>query len=387
MRPIAALHFLIPIALLGVSARPVEAQQDCYVRSHIRAVVNANTITPDTDVRVDTNPQLVAPAIAVAHAFERNGPDGANGDSTATVTASYGSMRALGSCQATNSPSSGAFTLLTSFIGAVPRAAFTDRLHLTHPGGQTIEVRLTRHLSATNTLTSLSAGPLNPSGGLGVHFDISGVNTDLPPIGYGPGQTNTTTVTIIRVASGQDLTIYARLDYELECNANQTAPAYHAEGSARATADVLLEVLTPDAVVTSCSGTNYVPVVPDAGVPIDTGVAEDTGEADARVASDAMAAGDVGEPDAGALPDVGTAAADATVPPDAGTLADVGAATGGDAAPSTGGCTCQSSASGPGEGLALFAGLLFGASFLRRRQMIRMRRVSSLRPASKSCLE
>ncbi|MFO0722344.1 MAG: hypothetical protein U1E65_01095 [Myxococcota bacterium] len=284
-------------------------------------MADANTTTPNTDVHQDTAPQRQAPAIAHVHAFEPAGRGGANADAVATATATYGVLAYEGRCSANNSIDSGALAWVTSHVGGEPRARFTDRIHVVHPSAVSVELRLSEHLVASNTLDSLTAGPTNPSGTTLFTYSSRQATGMLRALDHGPGLTDTSSAVVIRVQSGDDLDIVGAIYFELACDANRQQPPTHSEGSGSGQVVMRIEALTPGATLSSCSGAAYEPPA------VDAGVLDAVPVVDAEPAIDAATA------------DVG-AALDAGLELDAGARLDA-APMGGDAAPSTGGCSCD----------------------------------------------
>ncbi len=238
---------LIASLLLGATAQA----QVCGLRNHIRLVHGMSEGNAPSELRLDTGWLTTEPLFSSAiHAVSN--PQGCHSEGNFMLESTYGFLHYWGEGHANNCGCCGVFLWADEWIGGEPKAQFKDRItaqSASLPPGTPVTVRGTVTLWGGTTATH------NGMQSFSVRFSTS--NGVFSPQLLNTTGTQSATFTL---PVGQSTDILGRINCALSDNALLASGSLSGSITADLSAVFTLEVLTPNASITSCSGHDYSPV-------------------------------------------------------------------------------------------------------------------------------
>lgn len=256
-------------------ATPVHAQE-CLVQAHVRGMAMTGVSGEQSGVTDDSGELTTAPASAnidgVRPTIEG---ERASAEVNFGVTAGYGSLSLFMNCHAdTGDPyEAAAYSVATSDPIGVPNARFVDRLTVNHATEANVQIRLTQQLEGSMSLTTLATGPDEASGTARLTYATASAQGALPDLTMLTGYTDDSSAAVIDVPSGGYIDIEQSFTLFAVCSTGESTEAYRSQASVGQFVTMYVDVLTPGAEVSTCSGFYYSPsnLEYDAGAPHETG--------------------------------------------------------------------------------------------------------------------
>lgn len=259
--------------LLGgtLGLQGVASAQQCVVRAQVYAAANTGLSGGTDEAILNTGDLTIAPASVDSGGV---GPASLGGHVGAQVqygaSADFGTLAVAMNCYAdTGDPfEAGAYSMAASNPGAAPNARSFDRLTVSHATASTIQVKLSHQLIGSVSLSSTPLPADNPTGAAQlIYGTVNGTFTlrDLPVVN---GDATDAAEAIVEVPNGGYIDLEHTLYLKVVCNTGAIIQPFRQTGLAEQTATMAVEILTPGAVGTLCSGATYVgsDADPDGGV-------------------------------------------------------------------------------------------------------------------------